>query len=779
MFGGMNSFFGRAGPDQRRSGAALIIAIVALLVALSALPRAALAQSYVFSSVVVTGNERVADSTVIAYASVPLGKSVTAGELDAAYQRVLASGLFETVTFSPKGSRLLIAVTENPVVNRISVEGNSAISDEAAKEFIKTTPSRIYNAAQVEQDALALTNAYRDRGRYSATVTPKIIRRSNNRVDVVFEVHEGRVVEVERISFVGNKAYPDSRLRRVLLTKQAGILRALVRSDTFAADRIALDKQVLHDFYLARGFVDFRILSVSSEFSRERNAFFITYNIQEGQRFRFGKATVSSDLPEVDAGKFEKLISVRPGSIYNPQDVDRTISRMETAATKMGLSFVRVEPRVTRNDRDLTLDIDFALTRGPRIFVERIDINGNVTTLDRVIRRQFHIAEGDPFNPREIREAAARIRALGLFSATDVQARKGSADDQVLVDVSVEETTTGSLSFGATYSLSTGVGLTAKFSERNFLGRGQTLNFDFILGIDNSQGGLTFIEPALLGRDLQFRFDGQYRETQYTYTNYDTRTIQFSPSIDFPVGERTRLGLRYSATNNKIFHVSANSSPVLKAEAAAGALLTSAVGYSVSYDTRGFGSNPDTGVLLRVGQDFAGLGGNAKYIKTTATLGAETSVLNRDIKLRATLEGGALTMFGSDSRLTDRFFLTSSRMRGFQPAGVGPRDLTVANKDALGGNYFAVARLESEFPLGLPPEVGLTGGFFFDIGSVWGLDNTNGGAIDDSMHLRSTAGASIFWRTGIGPLRFNFSKVLKKLPYDKEQTFDLTLSTSF
>ena len=743
---------------------------------------AASAQSYNFSSISVQGNANIETATILERAAITRGTTVSASELNQAFQRLLASGLFESVELIPQGARLVIRVVEFRSINRVSFEGNARISDDTALALIRSRPRLVYNPSTVEADAAALIEAYRTRGRLSATVTPKIIERTNSRVDVVFEIHEGRTVEVERLSFVGNRSYSDRRLRRVLETKQAGSLRALIRQDNFVEDRIEFDKVLLTDFYHARGHVDFQILSVTSEFSRERNAFFVTFNVREGQKFRFGAITASSELDDVDSEKYLRLSRIRQGQVYSPEAVDNTIARMEKLALQQGLNLVRVDPRVSRNDRALTLDIEFALVRGPRIFVERIDIEGNATTLDRVVRRQFRIVEGDPFNPREIREAAARIQALALFSAVAVIARQGSARGRVVVDVDLEERPTGSLSLGAAFNFSTGFGLTADFKERNLLGRGQTLNFDFAIGVDNSNGGMTFIEPAFLGRDLSFRFDGEYRRTEFDYTDYDTQRINFRPSFGFPVSENGRVTLRYNYADDTIFNVDVDSSPILIAEEAAGAIMTSAFGYTYSYDARRSGIRPNTGVLLQFGQDFAGAGGNNTYIKTTTKLAAETRVLNEEVTLRATLEGGAIDSLGGVSGLTDRFFLSSNLMRGFAPAGVGPRDQNVPNEDALGGNYFAVVRFDVEFPLGLPEEFGLSGGVFADFGSVWGLDNTVGGMamlVDDSFHLRSSVGVSILWDLPIGPLRLNFSRVLQKESYDSAQNFDLTISTQF
>ncbi len=754
-----------------------------------AAPIAAEARNYRFNAVKITGNERIDPATILTYAGIARGQTVSSGRLNDAYQSIVNSGLFETVSLVPKGNTLVISVVEFPTINKVAFEGNKRIKDANLSKLVRSKSRHVYNPSIAESDAVALTEAYAGAGRYAASVTPKIIRRSNNRVDLVFEIAEGKVTEIERLSFVGNRKFSDRRLRRVLETKQAGFLRALIKRDTFIADRLEFDKQVLTDFYQSRGFVDFQVLSVNSELTRGRNGFFITVNLREGQQFKFGKLTTVSDLPEVDANEFQKVIKVRSGKIYSPTHIENTIARMERLAIRKGLNFVRVEPRITRNDRDLSLDVEFVLSRGPRIFVERIDIEGNATTLDRVVRRKFDVVEGDPFNPRQIRETAERIRGLGFFSKADVNARQGSAPDQVIVDVDVEEQPTGSLSFGASYGTDAGFGLSIGFSERNFLGRGQALDLSFNTSSDNAAASFSFLEPAFLGRDVGFRVSGGYATSENAHSHYSTKTAQFGFGLEFPVSENGRLDVYYDLSSHKIFDVELTpagnpqiNSPLLEAEQARGKQLTSSIGYTYSYDTRRTGLNPNAGVILRFGQEFAGLGGDSKFIKTTALAGAETKVFNEEVTLRAVIEGGLLSsQDGTTSGLNERFFLNGSKMRGFESGGLGPRDLNVINSDALGGNKFAVARFEAEFPVGLPEEYGLSAGVFYDIGSVWGLDDTAGfgGPVDDSLHWRSAVGISVFWTTAIGPLRFNFSKALQKETYDRDRSFELTVQTRF
>jgi outer membrane protein insertion porin family len=562
------------------------------------------------------------------------------------------------------------------------------------------------------------------------------------------------------------------------------------------ADRLELDKQLLKDFYLSRGFLDFQILDASANFSRERDATFLTFTIREGQSFKIGKVTTISEVQGLDAAEFDAVRRLRTGVTYSPNVIENNVAAMESLALKKGLNFVRVDPRITRNDRDGTLDVTFAVTRGEKIFVERIDIEGNTTTLDSVVRRQFRTVEGDPFNPREIKQAAERIRALGYFSDVKVGSSQGTAADQVVVKVDVTEQPTGSLSLGATYGVSAGFGVNVGFAETNFLGRGQTLKINIQNGTDSIDSSIQFIEPAFLGRDLKFAFIGQYGKTTHdNNAHYDTFDVALSPSIEFPVSDFGRLGLNYRIAQDGISNVDGpvaddpatvgvdestnGSSVILQREE--GKLVTSSIGYSYSYDNRTSGLNPKGGILLRFSQDFAGLGGDTTYVKTNALALAQTTVLNDDVTLRAIIEGGVVQGFGGyDSRVTERYF-GNGKIRGFQPNGIGPRDLGADNEDALGGNIYAVAHLESDFPLGLPEEYGINGGAFLDVGSVWGLDDTAGtaGTVDDSMHIRSVIGLSIFWKTPLGPLRLNFTHALKKETYDKEQTFDLTIATRF
>jgi outer membrane protein insertion porin family len=747
-----------------------------LSLGMSSLAGEAHAQSFQVGSVNIEGNQRVEDGTILSFAGISRGETLSAGELNDAVQRIRNSGLFQSVDVSPRGGTLNITVVEYPTINRINVEGNSDISDAELLSAVQSQPRRVYNPAQAESDVAVITDVYASRGRINASVTPRIIERSDNRVDLIFEVNEAGVTEIERISFVGNRTYSEWRLRRVLETKQAGILRSLISSDTFAAGRIDFDRRVLTDFYQSRGFADFVVQNVDVALTRERDAYLVTFNVQEGQRFTFGDVTLTSTVPGVDIELFRNALRTAGGDTYSPQTVETDIARIERLAIQQGLSFVQVDPRITRDDRNLRLNIEYALVPGERIFVERIDIEGNSTTLDRVVRNQFRTVEGDPFNPREIRESAERIRALGFFVNAAVEAREGSTPEQVIIDVDVTEQPTGSLSFGANYNTDVGIGLIASYSQSNFLGRGQALSVKLSTAETNRALSIDFSEPQFLDRDLRFGLNLSYGTTDNENALYDTEAFRFSPSFNFPVSENGRLSVFYAADYTDLTDVSATASQIIQNEAAQGGVWTNSLGYTYSYDTRRAGLDPTTGVLLRFGQEF-GIG-DTQFIKTSALAVAETKVLNEELTLRASLEGGFLDYADNNSRVTDRYFLGSRIMRGFAASGIGPRDAVTG--DALGGNTFAVARLEAEFPLGLPEEYGITGGAFIDYGSVWDVGNTfSQSVLYDDFTPRGVAGVSIFWTTPLGPLRFNFTEAFDKQDQDVTKAFDVTISTNF
>jgi outer membrane protein insertion porin family len=773
----------------------LALLMIGGLMALPIRPEAqSQSQSYSFSSVQVTGNQYVDSATVLAFAKIPQGLSLTSANLNDIYQRIADSGLFETVELIPSADVLTIKVTEFPILNQVEIQGNKVVKDEDLRPLLQSQSARVYSPALAEADAALIATYYFQSGRQAASVRPVIIRRDDNRVDLVFEVTEGKVSELERVNFVGNQSFSDYRLRQLLVTRQAGIFRQITQRDTLDPARLDADKTALTEFYNSRGFLDFRVLDISAVESRERDAAFLTFTISEGQSFRVGNVSTVSTIPGLDPADFDRQRRLRPGVLFDPGVIENNVARMETYALKRGINFVTVEPVLTRHEETGLVDVAFTLKPGERLFIERIDIEGNTTTLDQVIRRQFDTVEGDPFNPREIRVANDRIQALGFFSAVDVSGEPGSQGDQVVLKVAVTEQPTGSISLGATYGVADGFGLNIGYSETNFLGRGQELSLSIQTGTDSIDSHFNFTEPALLGRDLAFSLNTGYLRTNYQYGDYDTEEINFIPGIDFPISLTSRFGLFYRAdwvelsnvagpvfddTTTPPTQTSNGSSVILINEQ--GQQFQSGLGYNFGYDSRRSGLDPDRVFLASFGQEFVGLGGDATYVETTAYGLAQYDVPHSDVVLRTTLNGGLLQGFdGYGTMVVNRYF-ANGKIRGFAPNGIGPRDLTASNQDALAGNIYVSAQFDAEFPLGLPESYGIKGGAFLDVGSVWALDDIQGtsGPVDDALYPRAAIGVSILWATPVGPLRFNFSRALVKQDYDEVQNFDLTISTQF
>jgi outer membrane protein insertion porin family len=745
-----------------------------------------------FSRIDVAGNQRIEAETIRVFAGIETGRPVTPEELNLAVRRLFATGLFESVEVLPEAGRLVITVVENPTINQIAFEGNDSLDDEDLEALVELRPRLAYSVAAAEADAQRIIDAYRQAGRFGATVTPVIIRQADNRVDLVFEIFEGRVTQIQRINFIGNQVFSDRRLRRAIQTGQANYLSWIFGNVNYDPDRLELDRELLRQFYLERGFVDFRVVSTTAEISRELNGFFVTFTVSEGERYDFGQMSVVSFAPALDAAQFEPLLSeIRTGNVYNVRQVERVVERMAFQAGQQGFAFLEIVPRVTKNEADRTIDIAFELVEGQRVFIERIDIVGNTRTLDRVIRRQFRVVEGDAFNTREIRNAENRIRGLQYFSPSTVRVREGSAPNQALVTVEVEEAPTGSLNIGGAYSTAEGFAAQIGITERNFLGRGQTVSAAFTGSSQFTNLDLGFVEPALFDRDLLAGFRLFYLTRNFDEQTFKSKNYGFEPRLGFPLSENGRLTVRYRISSDDIYDVRNDTSLIIKEEE--GRLTTSAVGFTYRFDRRNSPVDPSAGFILTLNQEFAGLGGDVTHSKSTGSARVYTSFFDEDVVLSAELSGGAI--FSDDgTRIIDRFNSGGDSFRGFARSGIGPRDKCRDGEcigegidyngridNALGGNFFSILRLDASFPIGFPEEYGIFGGVFSDVGSLWGLDDTDGssGPIDDSFNLRASVGVSLFVETPFAPLRFNFAKPLREVDGDVTETFRFTVGTRF
>ena len=742
-------------------------------------PNFLIAQTFTISEIEIVGNQRIETETIESYISLSKGQNFEADEINSAYQRVLKSGLFESVKFDETDGVLKVTVVEYPTINRIYFEGNVRIEDTVLEKVLKSKEKYVLDAQTVEQDRKNIAETYAVRGRLAARINPKVIKKSENRVDLVFEIFEGGVIEIQKIGIVGNKAFSDRRLRRVLSTKQAGPFRAFVRSDTFVEERIEFDKKVLEEFYISRGFVDFRVNSVNAELTEERDGYFVVFNITEGQQFSVGNVAVETSLKELDTAQYYKILNLKAGSVYSAKVTELDVEKIERLALKNGLDFIRVRPKIAKDGSSLAVNVTYSIERGPRVILERINIAGNTATLDKVIRRQFRAAEGDPFSARRIRQATDRIRSLGFFETVDVSAREGKRKDSVIVDVLVKEKPTGSVSLGGSYSTSSGFGLLLEYAERNFLGRGQDFRLKYNSGVGSRTYSLGFIEPEFLSPGLSLGLSSKFTETEKENSNYDTTILDVSPQISFPISDYSKLSVSIGYNETELRNA-VNVGSIIQNEVDLGQDERAYSRIAYTYNTLRDGLDPNFGVLFKLSQEVSGFTGDGESSKTSALARLQRKILNEEVLVKGTLEGGVLDY--GNSRVTDRFFLGSALMRGFEPGGIGPREIVNEGEvinDALGGNTFAVLRLEAEFSLGLPEEYGIDGGIFFDVGNLWSLDNISEDVIYDDGSWRSVLGASLFWKTPIGPLRFNFSRPLKKETFDREQNFDLTIRTQF
>ncbi len=778
---------------QWARGFTRLVLVSLLLFALLPSPLVLAQGTAVFSRIDVAGNQRIEADTIRVFSGIEAGQPVTPEQLNLAVRKLFETGLFEDVTVMPEAGRLVITVVENPTINQIAFEGNDAIDDDKLNEVIQLRPRLAYSVAAAEADAQRIIEAYRAAGRYAASVNPVIIREPENRVDLVFEISEGRKVGVQRISFLGNQVFSDRRLQRVIQTSQSNWLSFIFGGNTYDADRLEADKELLRQFYLERGYVDFRVLSATAEIARERTGFFLSFTVSEGQQYDFGKVSVSSSIPGLNATDFQQFLApAAGGGVYNSKVVDRIIQRMTFQAGQAGYAFVEIRPVVTKNVAARTVDIDFQLVEGDRVFIERIDISGNTRTLDRVIRRQFDVVEGDAFNAREIKDADDRIKGLGYFKTSSVEVRPGSEQGKALVAVQVEEQPTGSLSLGGAYSTTEGFTAQVSLTERNFLGRGQTVSAAVTGGSQFGNYELGFTEPALFDRDLLAGFLVYYRNRNFNEQTFKTKSVGFEPRVGFPLSEDGRLTLRYRLSQDDIYDVQDDTSIIIQSEA--GSLITSLVGATYAYDRRNSVVDPTAGFILTLNQDLAGVGGDTTYSKTQAKGRIYSSLFEEEVVLSAEVEGGMIFM-QDGTRITDRFSTGGDSFRGFARNGMGPRDFCGSAGEvvcqppqqdlkvdtALGGNYYGVLRFDASFPLGIPQEYGVYGGVFADIGSLWGLDDTDGsmGPVDAGFHLRSAAGFSLFVDTPFAPLRFTYAFPLQKESYDVVERFRFSIQTRF
>ncbi|MCW5746400.1 MAG: outer membrane protein assembly factor BamA [Alphaproteobacteria bacterium] len=749
-----------------------MIALCVAWIVIIAAPPAVAQRGGTISAVLVEGNSRVEPETIRSYIELRAGQAYDAEAANRALKALLGTGLFSDVTIRLEGSQLIVRVVENPIINRVAFEGNKKLDDDQLRQEVQTKPRTVFTRAKVQSDVQRLVEVYRRAGKFNARIEPKIIKLDQNRVDLVFEINEGATTGIRRITFVGNEHFSDGTLRGKIRTSESAWYKFFTSDDRYDPDRLNFDKELLRKFYLSEGYADFRVLSAVAELAPDQDGFFVTFTISEGDRYKFGKIDVSTRFEGLNVEAMKSLVTTREGDWYDADMVERTINAIAEAVGTLGYAFVEVRPNIRRNKDKLTIDVDYNIQEGPRVYVERINISGNTRTLDKVIRREFRLAEGDAFNTAKLRRSQERLQNLGFFEKVDISNQPGSAPDKTVIEVNVVEQSTGEISFGAGYSTTAGILGDIAVRERNLLGRGQDLRLGLSLGTKSTQIDLSFTEPYFLDRNVSAGFDifRITRDNQKS-SSYDESTLGFALRGGWPISEHTRQTVKYTLRRDEIKNVGSNASPLIRAQA--GRTWTSEVGQILAWDTRNNRLNPTKGWLLRYELDVGGLGGTEHYV-TNKVDGAYHYEVFEEVVISFLGQAGAVVPVKDSLRINNRLFLGGDNFRGFQIGGVGPH----SGGDALGGKYFYVGTAELSFPIGLPRELGILGKTFVDAGSLWGAEEKGAGVMDSKL-VRVSAGIGLQWVSPFGPIRVDYAVPLRRENFDKKENFRFSFGTRF
>ncbi|CAI8407896.1 MAG: Outer membrane protein assembly factor BamA [Hyphomonas sp. TMED17] len=851
---------------------AVVMGLVALTVSTFLMPSASAQTTETIRSISVEGNQRIEDRTVQSYLLVQAGDPFDPARIDLSLKTLFATGLFADASFEKAGPDLIVRVVENPIINRVLFEGNSAIDDDKMREEIQAAPRGIFTAARVQADVQRILDLYRKSGRFSATVEPEYKPLEQNRVDLVFVVTEGPVTGVRAINLIGNRAFTDRRLRSELVTKQSRWWRFFSSNDNYDPGRMEYDRELLRQFYQNRGYYDFRVISAVADLTPDRKDFYITYTIEEGEQYTFGEIEVETALDKLNAQALKSAVSFSTGELFKGDLIESTIDTLTYAAGIAGYAFVDVSPRLVADPETNVVNVTFALDEGPRVYVERIDIVGNTTTLDRVIRRELRVVEGDAFNRVLLDRSRNRVRALGFFKEVEITETPGSEPDRTVVEIAVEEQPTGELSFAAGFSSVDAFLIDFSVSERNLRGRGQSIVARVSASSREQLLDFRFREPRFLDRNLSAGIDAFSSRSDFLdVSNFESQTTGAGVSFGFPVTESTSLSLRYRWQADEINvrdtdvvintetgrlqtleqtvdnndpptpddpsddtqlvtivtpltdPLPPNSSIVDQCAPAyifrsticdsERSDLSSIIGYTFNWDRRNDPIAPTRGFDFYISQDLAGLGGDVQYIRTEMS-GATYRGIFKGVRASVRMSGGIIESFGDDKsiRINNRFFKGGSSFRGFDVAGLGPRVVDVVfdeqgqilrtvGQNALGGKVYYQGTAELTLPNYLPEEYGIRTTLFAEFGSVGNLDaddideplsfTTRPGQFDgigeapavrlvlDDLSLRASAGLSVGWDSPFGPIKFDFSKILKKEEYDRTESFRFSTSTRF
>ncbi len=780
---------------HRVRSVAFIASLALILGGIVGVPALAVAQtqqSGIVGRIVIQGNERIDPETIVSYLPIAVGDQVDPAKIDQALKALFRTDLFSDVKIALNGTDLVVQVVENPVINQVLFEGNSSIKVDKLKDEVQVRPRGIFTRARVQDDVGRIVELYRRAGRISATVTPKIVQLPQRRVDLIFEIHEGPKSGIIGINFIGNVKYSAGDLRHVIVTKESRWYKFFSSNDNYDPDRIEYDREQLRKYYRNRGFYDFRIISSVAELSPDRNGFSVTYAVDEGAQYRFGKIAVQTDLKKLNGDILRSLLPIKGGQIFEDQKIEQATDALTFAAGAAGFAFVDVRPRFTANPTNHTVDVTFEVKEGPRVYIGRIDIVGNTATLDQVIRRQMTVSEGDAYNRALVDKSKTSIKALGFFKDVDITNVPGTAPDRTNLQVKVTEQPTGQLTFSAGYSSVDGLIGDVGISESDFRGRAENISLRLEAGSLEQQAVFSFTEPHFLNRDLAGGFDIYTQRYDFAeFSSYDTASTGLNLRLGFPLTQHMYITPHYTIRTDDVI---VNGSLCLPGNELVsqvlcnerGAQLTSQIGYSLRFSKLNDPIDPTRGFEIGLSQDVAGFGGTVHYIRNEMT-SAWYHGFAKDLILSFSGSAGYVDGWnGEYVRISDLFYKGGDTFRGFEIAGIGPRDIQFG--DALGGKLYAIGTWELRLPTHLPPEYGIKAALFTDFGTLGDLDRNNKidpntnlplTAIKDDLGLRASAGISIFWKSPMGPLRFDFSQIIRKDSYDKTELFRFSTSTRF
>ncbi|NKB57045.1 MAG: outer membrane protein assembly factor BamA [Alphaproteobacteria bacterium] len=727
----------------------------------------------VVAEIVVEGTQRIEPETVRSYMLIKEGDPLDPDRINQSLKGLFSTGLFADVTLRREGDVIFVRVVENPIINRIAFEGDKKLEQEVLRNEVQLRPRIVYTRTRVQNDVKRILDLYRRTGRFAATVEPKVVQLPQNRVDLIFEIDEGPLTGIRRISFIGNREFSDRALREVIQTAETRWYRFLTSDDTYDPDRLTFDRELLRRHYLRSGYADFRVVSAVAELTPDRKDFFITFTIEEGARYVFDALTVESKIKDVKPEAIQQVIEIEKDDWYDSEAVDDTVVALSNAVGDLGFAFVSVLPNVRRDRDKRKIDIKFVVQEGPRVFIERIDIGGNVRTLDKVIRREFQVVEGDAFNSTKLRRSRTRIQNLGYFSRVDVNNIPGSEADKTVIKVDVSEQSTGELSVGAGFSSQNGPLVDLRIRERNLLGKGQDLRASITIAASRQNIDVGFTEPYFLDKELSFGLDA-FHTASSNVSEFESIVTGAGVRLGYRLAENWSHRVRYTLRRDEITDVDNDASVFIQNEE--GTDFVSVVGQDLTYDRRNSKIEPTDGFVVRLSNDVAGLGGDISYLKSRLS-GAVYYGVAQDWVVSTRGEAGYIFGLGDDDvRISDRFFLGGDKLRGFDNGGVGPRD--TKTDDALGGKFVYSGTVEMTFPLGLPKQFGVNGAVFTDAGSLTDLDFDDP-IIADTASIRWSAGIGIAWRSPFGPVRLDFAVPILKEDFDETENIRFNFGTRF